>query len=106
MAQRKAGAAAFMPRIGHGGGVAALNARGERGGSNRTRPATVSVGFQFPVPSRRRKPDLELDIGIAGWLESSGDSAERREILECGIGIATASPAPRWNCQRSGCDRL
>jgi hypothetical protein len=57
--QGKAGAASVVSRIGDGRGVTELHARCERSRSNRPRPATVSVGLEFPIP-----PDAGIQISI------------------------------------------
>ena len=94
MTQGKAGAAAFVPRIGHGGGVTALQSRGERGRGNRPRPAAVSIGLEFPVPARGGEPDLEFDIGIAGWFKRGGYLQNAGSSLKAALGSPPRPPRP------------
>ena len=43
------------------------------------RPSTVADGLELSVPSRRRQPDLDLDVRIARRRQRRRDAAERRQ---------------------------
>ena len=53
-----------VSRIGRRGGVSATQRRGERRVLNRSAPAAIADLLKLAVPSRKRQPDLGLDVRV------------------------------------------
>src|SRR6185437_13175434 len=104
MADGEFGAAAFVAKVAHGGGVASAEAIGESGSADRAGPAAVAVGFVLTVPAGGvGEPDFHFDIGIGGGPERGGYAAEGGEIGEsCGAAGIGAREAARGNGDGGG----
>ena len=80
MAERKAGAAALVPAIGGGGGVALL----ESGSHGRVDDVAVKTAvayfFEFAVPIHIGQPDFAFDMGVGGRCEHERDAAVGRKL--------------------------
>ena len=75
-------AAAFMPSIGAGRGITAPETRRKRIDVDVSIPAAVSNGLEFAVPSRRREPDFDFDIGVGRGFQSGCHAAKAGQIVE------------------------
>ena len=79
MAEREPAAAAGVARIGRARRVAALQRVGHRRITDRPRPAAVADRLELAVPSGRRQPHFDLDVGVARRRQRRRDAAERRK---------------------------
>src|SRR3981189_65276 len=85
MAGREVCRATDVARIGGAAGVAAHECVFYAAVVDRSGVAALPCREEFPVPAGGRHPQLELDVGVAGWLDRSrhpahggDDRADRR----------------------------
>ena len=81
MPERKRATAADMTRVGGCGGVAGAQRVGHRGITDDACPSSVADRLELPVPSVRRQPDFDFDVGVARGLQRRRHAAERGQIL-------------------------
>ena len=71
-----------MAGVGAGDSKPALQVRRHLRVINRAGEATIPGAKDAAVPALRGKPHFELNVGVAGRVQRTGDSAEGRETRE------------------------
>ena len=80
--KRGVGVLRFMAGVGAGDGKPALQISRHLRVIDRTGEATIPGAKDAAVPALRGKPHFELNVGVAGRMQLTGDSAEGGETRE------------------------